>query len=370
MSAKEDGEQELSTDQLIRFARHLSLPQVGQVGQLKLQNARVCVVGAGGLGAPIIQYLAAAGVGMLTVIDNDVVSASNLQRQVIYRTADIGSSKSRTSAEVFRQMNPTGTCNAVEARITGQNAAELLKGHDVVVDGSDNFETRYVVSDAASELGIPHVWGSVFRFEGQVAVFTPESATYRDLYPEQPPAALSTSCEAGGVLGVLCGTVGSLMATEVVKALLGMKSELEGAVLIYDAEKTSFDLRGVPKETRPPAAQPVPMAAIDVEEVDCQWLRSAMLSDNPPLVLDVREGFELEISSLPGARHRPLGSILLAEGLDEGLRNREIVTVCKSGMRSGRAARRLNELGAAEARSLRGGLDAWRAEVDPTMAAY
>lgn len=378
-----------SPEELRRYSRHLLLPEVGVSGQKRLQRSKVLLVGAGGLGAPAALYLTAAGVGEIGLVDFDRVDVTNLQRQVLYTTADIGRPKLEAAEERLRALNPGVRIVRHEERLTSDNALEMLRPYDVVVDGTDNFPTRYLVNDAAVLLGKPNVYGSIYRFEGQVSVFDARRGPcYRCLYPEPPPPDLVPSCAEAGVLGVLPGIIGVLQATETVKLLLGQGDPLVGRLLLFDALGLKFrELRLQknpdcvlcgPHATQKglidyPAFCGVPGLTPDavggsVPSIEPEALAAALKSADPPLVVDVREPMEWELSTFPGALRIPRGE--LAERVDELTRAREVVLVCSVGTRSAYAVRLLLDLGFQRVRNLRGGLHAWAERVDPSVLSY
>ena len=384
---RSSGFPDLSAEELQRYARHLILPEVGVEGQRRLKAARVLVVGAGGLGSPAALYLAAAGVGLLGLVDSDRVEFSNLQRQILHGTAAVGRSKLASAAERLRDINPGVELRLHEARLTSGNALDVLRDYDVVLDGSDNFPTRYLVNDACALLGKPDVYGSIFRFDGQASVFwAARGPCYRCLYREPPPPELVPSCAEGGVLGVLPGIVGSLQALEAIKLVLGIGETLVGRLLLIDALKLRFRELVLEKDPACPlcGAQPsirelidyeafcgVGAAAVPVEtslEVGPRALDAERRAGHPLVLVDVREPFEWEICRIPGSILMPLGELprRVAE-LDPGA---AVVTVCHTGVRSLDAARFLRGRGIANARSLRGGVAAWADEVDRSMARY
>lgn len=351
-----------------RYSRHLLLPEVGAAGQQRLSRSRVLIVGLGGLGSPLAIYLAAAGVGHLGLVDDDVVDSSNLHRQPLHGTSDLGRPKLESGIDRLRDLNPYINVTPHHARLTSENALELIKQYDVVADGTDNFPTRYLVNDASVLLGVPNVHASVFRFEGQVSVFgAPGGPCYRCLYPEPPPPGLVPSCAEGGVLGVLPGTVGTLQATEVLKLLLGIGEPLVGRLLMYDALSAGFETLEVPRNPDCPLCglSPSIRTLVDydafcgleaVPEISVAEL-SARLGSKPPRLLDVRDPEERAADSLGGA-FIPLGQ--LAGRLEELDRSEELVVYCRSGVRSGQAVRLLLEQGFTGPRNLAGGLLAWR----------
>lgn len=377
----------LTPDQLRRYSRHLLLPEVGTEGQRRLRAARVLVVGAGGLGSPTTLYLAAAGVGELGLVDFDVVDASNLQRQVLYGTHDIGRPKLEAASARLTDLNPDVVVRRFDAPLSSANAMEVMRGFDVIVDGTDNFPTRYLVNDACVLLGRPNVYGSVYRFEGQATVFDARRGPcYRCLYPEPPPPGLVPSCAEGGVLGVLPGLIGLLQATETVKLLIGAGDPLIGRLLLFDALAMSFRevrLRKNPDcpicGTHPTQSglidyaafcgvEPETATAAGVPEVSATELAARLSAADPPLLVDVREPEEWAISHLPSAVLIPQGD--LGERVGELTKARELVLYCKSGRRSAASAKLLSELGFTHVRHLHGGLDAWAREVDPSMPTY
>jgi sulfur-carrier protein adenylyltransferase/sulfurtransferase len=382
-------EEPFTRDELRRYSRHLLLPEVGIAGQRKLRQAKVLLVGAGGLGAPTALYLAAAGIGEIGLVDFDAVDLSNLQRQVLYTTSDVGRPKLVAAKERIEALNPGTRVVPYEQRLTSENALDILGGYDVVVDGTDNFPTRYLVNDASVLLGKPNVYGSIYRFEGQVSVFDAKRGPcYRCLYPEPPPPDLVPSCAEAGVLGVLPGLVGVLQATETVKLLLNRGDPLIGRLLLFDALGLKFrelKLRknphcvicsthatqtglidypafcGVPAPGATPAAGSVP-------EVEPEELRAELDSAEPPFLVDVREPTEWAIAHLPGAHLIPKGE--LTERVDELTGASQLVLYCRSGQRSTEATRLLLDLGFSHVRSLRGGINAWAQHVDPSLPQY
>ena len=375
----------LDAEQVQRYSRHLLLPEIGETGQRRLANARVLVVGAGGLGSPVLTYLAAAGVGTIGVVDDDVVDASNLQRQVVHGTPDVGRPKVDSAVEALARLNPLVRVVPHRVRLDAAGALELLRGYDVVVDGADNFATRYLVSDACELLGLPEVWGSVFRFDAQVSVFwAGHGPTYRHLFPDPPPPGAVPSCAEGGVLGAMVGAVGAVMATEVVKLVTGAGRPLLGRLLVLDALSMSW--RTVP--VRPdPRARPV-TSLVEAEQACGTGVPAAAqlpadaevgpvelagaLRQGPQAVhlVDVRGAEEAAIVSIPGALLVPLPRILSGEALPELPRDRRVVLYCKSGVRSEQALRALRDNGFHDVAHLRGGVLAWVREVDPALPVY
>jgi len=377
----------LSAEELQRYARHLILPEVGIEGQRRLKAARVLVVGAGGLGSPAALYLAAAGVGVLGLVDSDVVELSNLQRQILHGTAAVGTSKLASAAERLRDVNPGVELALHEARLTSATALEILRDYDVVLDGSDNFPTRYLVNDACALLGKPDVYGSIFRFDGQASVFwAARGPCYRCLYREPPPPELVPSCAEGGVLGVLPGIVGSLQALEALKLILGVGETLVGRLLLIDALKLRFRELALAKDPDCPlcgthpsigelidyeafcgvgaAAEPVD----DSPEIEVRALDAELRAGKRVVLVDVREPFEWEICRIPGSVLMPLGDVPRRfSELDPGA---AVVTVCHTGMRSLGAVSLLKSRGITNVRSLKGGVAAWAEQVDRSMARY
>ncbi len=378
----------LDKDEVLRYSRHLIIPEVGMEGQLKLKQAKVLLVGAGGLGAPLGLYLAAAGVGRIGLVDFDVVDFTNLQRQVIFGTKDVGRKKLDSASDRMHDINPFVQIDRHEVALTSENALDILKDYDIIIDGTDNFPTRYLVNDACVLLGKPNVYGSIFRFEGQATVFAYQGGPcYRCLYPEPPPPGLVPSCAEGGVLGILPGTVGLIQATEAVKLILGIGEPLVGRLLLYDALGMRFrelKLRrnvecpvcgdyptvtklidyhqfcGVPQQKEEPVAA---FGEIDPIEVKAKIDRG-----DPFVLIDVREPHEYQICSIPQARLIPLGDV--PKRVNELNSADEIVLHCKSGIRSGKAADFLRQAGFKRVLNMKGGILAWSDKVDPTVPKY
>ena len=377
----------LSNDEVLRYSRHLIMPEVGMDGQLKLKAAKVLCVGAGGLGSPLALYLAAAGVGTLGVVDFDVVDFTNLQRQIIHTTADVGRKKLDSAADKLLAINPNVNIVKFDTRLSSANALELFRDFDMVVDGTDNFPTRYLVNDACVLTGKPNVYGSIFRFEGQVSIFAmKEGPCYRCLYPEPPPPGLVPSCAEGGVLGILPGLVGVMQATEAIKLILGAGEPLIGRLLLVDALAMRFrelklrknpdcpacgthptikalidynEFCGIPGEEKPVETQ---MPSITVEEL--KQLRDA---GKEPFLLDVREPHEYQICNL-GGHLIPLND--LPKRVNELDSSREIVVHCKMGGRSAKAVDFLRQSGFTKVKNLTGGINAWAEKVDPKVPKY
>jgi molybdopterin/thiamine biosynthesis adenylyltransferase/rhodanese-related sulfurtransferase len=378
-----------SNDEIARYSRHLILPEVGMEGQRKLKAASVLMIGTGGLGAPVGMYLAAAGVGRMGLVDFDVVDASNLQRQIIHGTADIGRPKIESARDRLHDINPHIEIETYETRLTSKNALGLIGDYDIVVDGTDNFPTRYLVNDACVLTGKPNVYGSIFRFEGQASVFwAQEGACYRCLYAEPPPPGLVPSCAEGGVLGVLPGIVGAIQATETIKLILGAPDTLVNRLLLFDAWQMKFrefKLRKDPKclvcgenatikelidyeEFCGLRAQPEAQPAA-LEEITATELSHRIASDKDLQIIDVRETFEYEIARLPGTKLIPLGEVV--ERMNEIDSSRETVVHCKGGVRSAKAIAALKQAGfPGRLINLKGGISAWSDDVDSQVAKY
>jgi sulfur-carrier protein adenylyltransferase/sulfurtransferase len=374
----------LSAEERHRYSRHLLLPEIGEAGQLRLRRARVLLVGAGGLGAPAALYLAAAGVGTIGLVDDDVVDTSNLQRQVLYDSASVGLAKVGRASTRLRALNPRVRIVRHKLRLTSKNALPILRRYDVILDGTDNFPTRYLVNDACVLLGKPDVYGSVYRFEGQVSVFDARRGPcYRCLFPEPPPPELVPSCAEGGVLGVVPGIVGLWQATEVLKIVLRVGEPLYGRLLLLDALSGGFREVRVRKDPHCPVCSrnPTQRGLIDypafcgvsevaerVPEVDARSLVRELRGSDPPALIDVREPGEWAIAHLPGAKLIPKGT--LAGRLRSVPKRRPVVVYCKSGRRSADAVRYLLGHGFVTVRSLSGGIDGWAETVDRTMPRY
>jgi sulfur-carrier protein adenylyltransferase/sulfurtransferase len=378
--------QPLSHAEVLRYSRHLLLPEVGMAGQRRLKSARVLTIGAGGLGSPLSLYLAAAGVGTIGIVDFDVVDLTNLQRQIVHGTSTLGRPKLESAAARLQDVNPNVTVERHETRLTAANALEIIQEYDIIVDGSDNFPTRYLVNDACVLLGKPNVYGSIFRFEGQASVFyAAEGPCYRCLYSEPPPPGLVPSCAEGGVLGVLPGIIGSIQALETIKWIIGAGDSLVGRLLLFDALKLRFRELQLRKDPACPicGANPTIRELIDYEafcgigaepayegpEISAEDLRREMLEKGSSLVLiDVREPHEWDIAHIEGARLIPLGQ--LPERLGELDGHAEIVTQCHHGARSMKALALLKGAGFNRVRSLAGGIDAWADRVEVGMPRY
>lgn len=368
---------DLTTEEVGRYSRHLLLPELGREGQRRLKNARVLVVGAGGLGSPVLLYLAAAGVGTIGVVDDDVVDASNLQRQVVHGTDDVGRPKVDSAAEAVARVNPLVRVERHHGRVTAGTALDLFAGYDLVLDGTDNFPTRYLVSDACVLAGLPLVWGSILRFDGQVSVFWAEHGpTYRDLFPVPPPPGSVPSCGEAGVLGVVCAMVGSVMAAEAVKLVTGSGEPLVGRLMVLDALAMTWRTLQVGRD---PDAAPVSSLAAhettgagtqeQVPSVTAQELAGLLARDEVVLV-DVREADEREIVSIAGSVHVPLARFRSGEAVGDLPSDRPVVLHCKVGGRSAEALQLLRAAGRDDVRHLDGGVLAWVRDVQPSLPTY
>jgi adenylyltransferase/sulfurtransferase len=381
-------EVKLSKDEIARYSRHLIMPEVGLEGQLKLKKAKVLMIGTGGLGAPLGLYLAAAGVGRLGLVDFDVVDSSNLQRQVTFTTADVGKAKSEATKERLHGLNPMIDIEAFETRLTSENALELFRDFDIIVDGTDNFPTRYLVNDACVLLGKPNVYGSIFRFEGQATIFGyPGGPCYRCLYPEPPPPGLVPSCAEGGVLGVLPGIVGSIQAMETIKLILGSGDPLVGRLLLFDALAMRFRELKLHKNPACPICGPnrtitklidyeefcgirgeeAPAVTNGIPEITPTDLKARLDRGDDLFILDVREPHEYQICHLNG-KLIPLGE--LPRRVSELDSSKEMVVHCRSGKRSADAIQFLQKAGFKKLWNLKGGTLAWSDQVDPSMPKY
>lgn len=383
---------ELSLAERQRYSRHLLLPEVGEEGQRRLKAARVLCVGAGGLGSPAALYLAAAGVGTIGIVDFDAVDVSNLQRQIIHGTNDVGRSKIASARDRIEALNPEVHVETFDARFSVSNARTLVDAFDVIVDGTDNFPARYLVNDACVMFGKPNAWGSIFRFEGQASVFAaPGGPCYRCLHPEPPPAGLVPSCAEAGVLGVLPGVIGTIQATEALKLILGIGAPLVGRFLVYDALTMRFRNLKLPKDPDCPVCGVHPTITElresdgycsteqgdnrhasqtkgTTSEMTVRELKARMDGGRAPVILDVREPFEAAICRIQGSRLISLGE--LPRRLDELDPAAEIVVYCKSGVRSARAVAFLREKGFSRATNLAGGILNWISEIDQSLARY
>jgi len=378
----------LSNEEILRYSRHLIMPEVGMEGQLKLKNSKVLLIGTGGLGAPLGLYLAAAGVGRLGLVDFDVVDFTNLQRQIAFGTADVGKSKAQAARARLSDLNPDIQIEAFETQLTSANALELFKDFDIIVDGTDNFPTRYLVNDACILLGKPNVYGSIFRFEGQATVFgMPDGPCYRCLYPEPPPPGLVPSCAEGGVLGVLPGIVGSIQAMETIKLILGRGDSLVGRLLLFDALGMKFRELKLRKNPNCPMCgehrtinklidyyefcgvrgEEAPAPDLAVPEITPKELKTRLDKGDDLFILDVREPHEYQICNLNGYLI-PLGD--LPKRVHELDSSRDIVAHCRSGVRSGKAVTFLRQAGFKKVHNLTGGILAWADKIDLKMPKY
>jgi sulfur-carrier protein adenylyltransferase/sulfurtransferase len=378
----------LSNEEIARYSRHLIMPEVALEGQKQLKAAKVLTVGTGGLGSPLALYLAAAGVGTIGIVDFDVVDESNLQRQIIHGTSDVGRPKVESAHDKIKDINPNVEVRVHEEALTSENALEIFEDYDVIVDGTDNFPTRYLVNDASVLTGKPNVYGSIFRFEGQASVFyAEEGPCYRCLYPEPPPPGLVPSCAEGGVLGILPGAIGTIQATETVKLILGIGEPLIGRLLLYDALGMRFREMKLRKDPNCPVCGEnptvtelidyqefcgIPQAnaqaqADEVPEITVQELEGRLRNGSKVSVLDVREPHEYEVANI-GARLIPLAE--LPERLVELDRDEPLAVHCKSGGRSARAVKLLKEAGFQNVYNVRGGIDAWSEEIDSSVPKY
>jgi len=384
----------LSVDEVKRYSRHLIIPEVGMAGQKRLKNARVLAVGAGGLGSPTLVYLAAAGVGTLGIVEFDVVDESNLQRQIIHGHSDIGRSKAESARDSVKEINPYVDVVLHEERLDSTNVLEIFAQYDLIVDGTDNFATRYLVNDAAVLLGKPYVWGSIYRFDGQISVFWAEHGPcYRCLYPEPPPPGMVPSCAEGGVLGVMAGTIGTLQVNEAIKLLTGVGEPLVGTLMVYDALESSFRRVRVRKDPdcavcgeratvtelidydafcgtiSAEAAEAARESTISVTDLK-QLLEERHGGQRDFVLIDVREPAEYEIVSIPGAVLIPKNEFLLGNALETMPQDKPIVLHCKSGMRSAEVLAVLKSAGFADAVHVGGGIVAWVNQIDPSLPSY
>ena len=376
----------LTPEEVQRYSRHVIIPEIGDLGQRRLKNAKVLVIGAGGLGSPALLYLAAAGVGTLGIVDDDSVELSNLQRQVIHGVSDVGRPKAHSARDAIRELNPLVDVRLHEVYLDAGNALEIFAGYDLILDGTDNFATRYLVNDAAAILGKPYVWGSIFRFDGQVSVFWETyGPTYRDLYPEAPPAGSVPSCGEGGVYGMLCAAIGASMVTEAVKLITGVGRTLLGRVQLYDALSATWRELKVAKdpEGKPitelvdyeafcgvtPAPAPAAGRTVTASQL-AQMLRERDAGLTDFELIDVREPGEYAMVSIPGARLVPQGRLLSGEAWDELPRGKDIVFHCKSGGRSANVLAAAEAAGYTAVRHLEGGVLAWVRDVEPDKPTY
>jgi sulfur-carrier protein adenylyltransferase/sulfurtransferase len=377
---------DLTRDEVARYSRHLIIPDLGVDGQKRLKNARVLVIGAGGLGAPTLLYLAAAGVGTIGIVDFDVVDESNLQRQIIHGVSDIGRSKAQSARDSIAEVNPLVNVRLHEQRLESNNAVGLFAQYDLILDGTDNFATRYLVNDAAVLAHKPYVWGSIYRFEGQVSVFWEDAPdgrglNYRDLYPEAPPPGMVPSCAEGGVLGILCASIASVMGTEAIKLITGIGESLLGRLMVYDALEMSYRTITIRKDPSTPNITEL----IDYEQfcgvvsddaaaagsaITPLELRELLESGKKVALIDVREPAEWDINHIDGAQLIPTSLINSGEGLAELPQDRMPVLYCKTGVRSAAALAALKKAGFADAVHLQGGIVAWAKQMQPDMVMY
>ncbi|MEZ5096692.1 MAG: adenylyltransferase/sulfurtransferase MoeZ [Nocardioides sp.] len=394
---------ELTIDEVRRYSRHLIIPDVGMAGQKRLKNARVLVIGAGGLGSPALMYLAAAGVGTIGIAEFDVVDESNLQRQIIHGQSDIGRSKAESARDSIREINPLVTVVVHDERLDNDNVLGIFEGYDLIVDGTDNFATRYMVNDAAYFLGIPYVWGSIYRFDGQASAFWPtatladgssaDAPCYRCLYPEPPPPGMVPSCAEGGVLGVLCASIGSIQVNEAIKLLTGVGEPLVGQLMIYDALEMSYRKLKVRKDPScalcgdhptvtglidydtfcgaisDEAAEAAADATISVLQLE-QMLKERENGERDFVLIDVREPNEYEINQIPGSVLIPKGEFLNGSALGGLPADKQVVLFCKAGTRSAEVLAIVKGAGFADAVHVGGGVSAWVNQVDPSQPSY
>jgi molybdopterin/thiamine biosynthesis adenylyltransferase/rhodanese-related sulfurtransferase len=374
----------LTIDEVRRYSRHLIIPDVAMAGQKRLKNAKVLVVGAGGLGSPALLYLAAAGVGTLGIVDDDVVDESNLQRQIIHGQSDIGRPKAESARDSVLEINPLVNVIVHNLRLDNDNVLDIFAGYDLIVDGTDNFATRYMVNDAAVLLHKPYVWGSIYRFDGQVSVFWDDyGPNYRDLYPVPPPPGMVPSCAEGGVLGVLCASIGSVMVNEAIKLITGIGTSLLGRLLVFDAlemEWTEIKIRKDPN-TAPitglidyesfcgVVSEEAQAAAAD-STITARELKELVDAEKPIFLVDVREPAEWEIVRIPGATLIPKDEILRGDALASLPQDKQIVMYCKTGVRSAETLAAVKNAGFADAVHVQGGVTAWVKQVDPSLPAY
>jgi molybdopterin/thiamine biosynthesis adenylyltransferase/rhodanese-related sulfurtransferase len=381
---------DLSVDEVKRYSRHLIIPDVGMAGQKRLKNAKVLVVGAGGLGSPALLYLAAAGVGTLGIVDFDTVDESNLQRQIIHGVSDVGKSKAESAKESIEEVNPYVKVILHKERLDSDNVMEIFEPYDLIVDGTDNFATRYLVNDAAVLLHKPYVWGSIYRFDGQASVFWADyGPCYRCLYPEPPPPGMVPSCAEGGVLGVLCASIGSIQVNEAIKLITGIGEPLSGRLMIYDALEMSYKTVKINKDPECAVCgkNPTVTELIDYEAfcgavseeaeaavvgstISAKDLKGMLDRGEDVFVVDVREPNEYEIVSIPGATLIPKGEFLNGSALELMPQDKQIVLHCKSGARSAEVLAVLKAAGFSDAVHVGGGVLAWVNQVDPSLPTY
>jgi sulfur-carrier protein adenylyltransferase/sulfurtransferase len=383
----------LTREEVARYSRHLIIPDLGVDGQKRLKNARVLVIGAGGLGSPTLLYLAAAGVGTIGIVEFDVVDESNLQRQIIHGQSDIGRSKAESARDSIKEINPLVDVRLHEVRLEPDNAVELFEQYDLILDGTDNFATRYLVNDAAVLAGKPYVWGSIYRFEGQVSVFWedapdgPDGASrglnYRDLYPEPPPPGMVPSCAEGGVLGILCASIASVMGTEAIKLITGIGDPLLGRLMVYDALDMTYRTIRIRKDPATPkitelidyeafcgaVSEDAAEAAVD-STITPRELRDMLDSGRKVALIDVREPVEWDINHIDGAELIPKSALEAGDGLAKLPHDRTPILYCKTGVRSAEALAAVKKAGFSDALHLQGGIVAWARQLEPDMVMY
>jgi adenylyltransferase/sulfurtransferase len=379
---------ELTRDEVARYSRHLIIPDLGVDGQKRLKNARVLVIGAGGLGSPTLLYLAAAGVGTIGIVEFDVVDESNLQRQIIHGQSDIGRSKAQSARDSVKEVNPLVDVILHEVRLEPENAVEIFEQYDLILDGTDNFATRYLVNDAAVLAGKPYVWGSIYRFEGQVSVFWEDAPdglglNYRDLYPEPPPPGMVPSCAEGGVLGILCASIASVMGTEAIKLITGIGDPLLGRLMVYDALDMTYRTIRIRKDPTTPkitelidyeafcgvVSDEASEAAKD-STITPRELRDLLDSGKPLALIDVREPVEWDINHISGAELIPKSAFETGEALAKLAVDRTPVFYCKTGVRSAEVLAIVKNAGFADAKHVQGGIVAWGKQLEPDMVMY
>ncbi len=388
---------ELTVDEVRRYSRHLIIPDVGMAGQKRLKNAKVLVIGAGGLGSPALLYLAAAGVGTIGIAEFDEVDESNLQRQVIHGQSDVGRPKGESARDSIKDVNPYVNVVLHEQRLDNDNVKQVFEGYDLIVDGTDNFATRYMVNDAAYFLGIPYIWGSIYRFDGQASVFAPmlgdDLPCYRCLYPEPPPPGMVPSCAEGGVLGVLCASIGAIQGTEAIKLITGIGDPLAGSLMIYDALEMEYRKLKVRKDPNcalcgenptvtdlidydtfcgvvsDAAADAAAGATISVVELE-RMLKERKEGSRDFTLVDVREPNEYEINKIPDSVLIPKGEILNGHAFEQLPQDKQVVLYCKTGVRSAEALAVLKGAGYSDAVHVGGGVSAWVNQIDPSQPAY